>query len=293
MRILLTGVNGLVGKALAIHLLDLGHEVVGLGRAAATKLSLSYVVVDLSSPAALTILEQLEPCQAIVHAAADLNLTAFSPAVTAVNCFGTHQLIHLAKLWQVQSFIYLSSIGVLGQPERTPLTEQQPVQPLTIYHASKAYSEQIIALAAPTFFTYHILRLSAPIGPSMSLERILPVFIRRAQANLPLLLYGQGTRQQNYVDVRDVALATEQALTIPDSSLCHIAGATAISNRELAKLCIRLTRSDSVIQHVPSRTAGDDEVWNISLDKARQVLGYVPQYTVAQSIRHILEGTTC
>ena len=38
------------------------------------------------------------------------------------------------------------------------------------------------------------------------------LFVKQAQAGQPLQFAGQGSRRQNYVDVRDVATAVEQCL---------------------------------------------------------------------------------
>jgi len=65
MKIVVTGVCGLVGRRLASHLLDQGHQIFGIGRSQCenidTRLLSNYVLMDLSSKDAAEKLKKAIP----------------------------------------------------------------------------------------------------------------------------------------------------------------------------------------------------------------------------------------
>ena len=287
MRVLVTGSSGHVGSTIATHLLNNGWEVIGLSRTPGkVKELVQYVQADISSS---SFVEQVSsatlPCAAIVHAAAALDKDLYVPAISLTNCLGTQQVLRLAQMWGANSFVYISSVPVIGMPQQLPITEGHPMNPLTAYHASKLYGEHLTEIARRSGLTSAILRLTSPVGPGMPGNRILSVFVRRALANEPLQLFGHGTRRQNYVDVRDVALAVEQCLQQRVAGLFNIGGRHSISNHDLAKLCVRVLGSSSPITFTDQPDPEEGIIWQISIAKAAEHFAYDPQYGIEESIR--------
>lgn len=289
MRILVTGTSGHVGGAIARHLIESGHDVIGLSRRRSHLTGLAgELAVDLAKPDALAAVD-IPRCDAIVHTAANLDKSLFNTEISMVNGAGTQALLKLAADWQVSHVVYLSGVPVIGLPVHLPVTEDHPVAPPTAYHASKLYGEYLVdLLGRTTEISALSLRLTSPVGPGMPANRILSVFVRRAQAGEPLQLYGKGTRRQNYVDVRDVAGAVENALNRQVSGVFNIAGANSISNYELAQRCIRVTGSVSNVEFIDQPDPHDAVDWAVSIEKAAHTLGYAPQYDIVASIAGML-----
>jgi len=287
MRILITGASGHVGGAIASHLIDCGHEVIGVGR---RTLVHPYLQADLSDAAFLaTVTAAVPVCDAIVHAAAAISHDNSDPAITLTNCLGTQQVVALAKQWQVQSLVYLSSVPIIGRPIQHPITEEHPLAPPTAYHASKLFGEHLVQLSG---LNGAILRLTSPVGPGLAAGRIFSVFVQRSLAGEPIQLAGQGTRQQNYVDVRDIARAVEACVREQVSGVYNIAGARAISNYDLAVACRDTLGSKSKIGFSGKPDAEEGVVWDVSVAKAAMVYGYVPQFSVEDSIRAVAAECT-
>lgn len=291
MRVLLTGATGFVGAAIAAHLADKGWTVVGLhggrrggrpGRGAV----LDEVIADVGDPAATADLaDRVQACDFVVHAAACLDMRLTATDVARVNCLGMQNMLALAQRWGSRKFVFLSSVPVIGRPLHLPVTEQHPVAPRTAYHASKLFGEQLVQLAAQSgAMAGTSLRLTAPVGPGLPKGRLLAMLAIRALRHQPLALSGTGLRRQNYVDVRDVACAVEGCLTRDVSGIFNVAGASAISNLELAGRCISQSRSRATIEFngAPDPEEGFD--WDVSIARARTELGYEPRYGVDEAI---------
>lgn len=196
-------------------------------------------------------------------------------------------MLRLANLWQAHSFVYISSVPVIGLPQQLPITEEHPTKPLTVYHATKLFGEYLASIAQSSGLAAASLRLTSPIGPGMPPDRILSVFVKRAIADQPLQLVGQGTRRQNYVDVRDVAVAVKTCLQRGVTGLFNVAGRQSISNYDLAKLCVHTLRSSSLIQFVDRPDLEEGIIWDVSVAKAAIQFGYNPNFTIEDSVRSV------
>jgi nucleoside-diphosphate-sugar epimerase len=277
-RIAITGVSGFVGGAIAGHLAHLGHQVIGVSRTGS-------VAADLT---ALDFADQVAaatpPCEAIVHCGASLEKDYLSQSMLLCNAVGTQSVLRLASLWKCKMLFYMSSVPVIGIPRIVPIDEEHPTAPTTGYHTAKLLGEQLVTLAGSATLRTLSYRLSAPIGPRMPQNRILFTFVRQALRNEAIRIAGQGTRTQNYVDVRDIARAVELGLNTPADGVFNIAGDRSISNLDLANLCIKLTGSHSTISFSGGTDPEEGLRWEISTARARKALGYEPAYSLEDSI---------
>lgn len=292
MRVLVTGSSGQVGAAIAARLLSEGHQVVGLSRGLTrSNRSLSRALaVDLGQAgAAQAIAARLSPCDAVVHSAATLAREPFAPEISLTNCLGTQQVVELASGWEVSSLVYISSLLVIGRPRALPVTEEHPSRPATAYHASKLYGEELVRIADEGGVPGVSMRLTAPVGPGTPDGRIMSTFVSRALAEEPLLVAGEGTRGQDYVDVRDVAEATLACLQHRARGLLNIGSGRCVNNLQLARRCVETLGSGSDIR-VTGVPEGDDDIrWEVSIDRARSAIGYVPERTLEDSIIAVAE----
>lgn len=289
MNVLVTGTSGHVGGAIAAHLVGSGWEVVGLSRRrSAVKGLAQHIQADLAAPSFVEgVRSALPHCDLIVHAAAALDRELTAPALSMTNCVGMQNVLALAKKWQVKNVVYLSGVAVVGTPRILPITEDHPAAPPTAYLASKLYGEHLLSIARRAGLVGSILRLTAPVGPGMQPNRILSVFVRNARTSKPLILAGQGSRRQNYVDMRDAAIAVEQCLRGGVEGLYNIGGAESISNLGLAYACVQTLGSSSPITFSGETDVEENITWDISIARAAKCFGYVPRYDIAASIRAV------
>jgi UDP-glucose 4-epimerase len=291
-RILVTGSSGHVGGAIAEHLMQEGHEVIGLSRRVTkrNRLLSGAVAADIGQPDLIGSLdvERLR-CEAVVHAAAALDKDPHALSISLTNGVGTQQVLELAARWQVSSFVYLSSVPVIGRPRQLPIDEAHPTDPVTAYHASKLYGEHLVGVAALSGMPAVSLRLTAPVGPGMPDGRILSVFVRRALAGEALELAGEGTRLQDYVDVRDIARAAQASLERRATGVLNIGSGRPVSNLELAQRCVAAvgSRSEVRLSGVPDPEEGLR--WEVSIARAAEVIDYSPRQSIDDSINAVAD----
>lgn len=145
-HILITGANGFVGR----HLLDSLHQKGASVRGAVRhNPSLSEVAIgNMSDDTDWT--HALQNINTVIHLAARahvLNDTSADPLkeFRAVNVYATQKLIQDAHLYGVKRFVFLSSIGVLGnQTHGAALDENSKTAPVDKYAVSKQEAEQIV-----------------------------------------------------------------------------------------------------------------------------------------------------
>ena len=290
MRVLVTGANGFIGHNVCAWLRKQGCYVIGLGRQPEPKADCdAYVCCDLYTEKVSTILDgpDIGSIDALVHLAADMRHEPHTVSVVANNCVGTQRLLELCEEKKVPVFVQLSSLPVVGYiPTQHPVTEEHPLKPPTVYHATKRMQELLANYAYYTFGLRTVsFRISAPVGEGVNPKTIFPVFVRKAVNGEAITLYGKGTREQTYVHVDDIAQAIYKAILTPTAQGVYNLGShNQISNLDLAKLCVALTNSSSQIILTGEPDPYDDVVWDVSLDKIKKDIGYDPKISIEDAI---------
>jgi nucleoside-diphosphate-sugar epimerase len=175
-RILITGANGFVGKALCAQLLADGHSVLASVRAAHSASSLppgAQPVVTGPLTDQTDWLPAIRSVDVVVHLAARVHImhdVASDPLTEfrRVNVQATIHLVQAALAAGVKRFVFLSSIGVNGNstPARTAFTEINQPAPHNPYSLSKLEAEQALRdLTANSSMSSVILRAPLVYGP--------------------------------------------------------------------------------------------------------------------------------
>lgn len=289
MNILVTGSNGFIGSHVSRYLREQGNYVVGLGRREHSACSVDeYVCCDMDTDRVERIYDcmQVEHLDAVVHLAADMRKEPYGVEVVSHNCVGTQRLLELCEKKEVGVFLQLSSLPVIGKPIQHPITEQHPLAPPSVYHATKVmeellanYADEKHGLRTASF------RISAPVGIGMNPKTIFPTFVTRAMKGEDLVLSGEGTRKQTYVHVKDISQAISLAIQKEKAhGVYNLSSYNCLSNRALAEKCMEILHSNSRIVFSGKEDETDDHVWDVSLERIHRDLGYEPQITIEQAI---------
>lgn len=228
MRVLVTGSEGLVGRALAP----------ALERAGATVLPFDLVRGDdIRDPASLA---RVGPFDGVVALAAVSRVVwgQRDPAgCVATNVGGTRNVLDAARrhgAWVV----FASSREVYGHARQLPVTEDDPLRPCNVYAETKVAGE---ALVAASGLRTAIVRLSSVYGsPDDHPDRVVPAFCRAALAHGQLRVEGRDHRF-DLVWIGDVADAlVTLASRVKDGSVppIHLVSGIGTTLGGLADLAI-------------------------------------------------------
>ncbi|PXA85147.1 NAD-dependent dehydratase [Nostoc sp. 3335mG] len=171
--ILITGVSGFVGAAVAKAFAADGWQVKGLARASSPATNLEgfpgdIVRGDMMDPAAMA--RALEGCDALAHVAADYRLWARDPEeIVRHNLEGTRVVMEAALAAGCRRIVYTSSVATIAPlpggaaGEDRPLTEQTAIG---AYKRSKVVAERLVErMVAERGLPAVIVNPSTPIGP--------------------------------------------------------------------------------------------------------------------------------
>jgi len=276
MRIALTGASGKLGAVVARELRAHGWDVIGMD-VVGTRAP-DFVQVDLTDygqvvDALTAVGDRHDGIDAVVHLGA-----VPAPGIrTDVATFHNNMPATFNVFWAavrlgIRRIVYASSETVLGlpfdvPPPYIPVDEEYPARPESVYSLVKTLEEQL----ARELVRWH---------PDLSITalRFSNVMAPEDYAAFPSFDADALQRKWNlwgYIDARDGAQAVERALQVakPGFDRFIIAAADTVMSRPNAELIAE------VFPGVPvTREVGPNETL-LSIDHAREVLGFDPQHS--------------
>ena len=174
LKVLVTGANGFIGRALCEKLFADGWPVVGTVRNnhPTSKLPGGVEIAKIDILGSDTDWKGvLNGVDIVVHLAAKVGIVNNTTAKAikeyrSVNVAGTEHLAQMAASMKVRRFIYMSSIKVNGEGKQIPYTERDRPMPLDPYAISKYEAELLLqVITARTGLEVVVLRPSLVYGP--------------------------------------------------------------------------------------------------------------------------------
>lgn len=303
MKILVTGANGFVGRALCQALAQRGHEVVGAVRHAADGSSGLAPVGEIGPE---TDWERaLAGVEAVIHLAARVHVmreTSADPldAFRRVNLHGTERLARAAAAAGAKRLVYVSSVKVNGEKTAgTSFSAADLPRPQDAYAISKWEAECALhRVAAATGLEVVIVRPPLVYGPGVGGNFLR--LLRLLEKGVPLPLAAVHNRRSmiflgNLVDALIVgatrAAAAGQTYLVSDGEgvstpqlLASLAGAMGRPARlfpvspALLRLAAGLVgRSADIGRLLDSLTVDDAKI--------RHELGWAPPYSMTQGLQ--------
>lgn len=292
-KIIVTGAGGFVGKYVCYELSKVGYKVVPFFRCTPKESSWKdgeYFIWPLGRGRRVERLPfLLDEIYGVVHLAANIDFGATEKQLLEDNLVATQEMLYLAEVFRVKKFVYMSSVGIYGQPAGKIIDEAYPVQCKTFYHQTKYWGEDMVAHYCQKFsLTGTIMRLVSPVGVGMKNNTFLPRILQKALRNEVVTLFGKGGRVQNYLDVREVARAVCLALEQTDTATYNLAADKSYTNREVAEICCKVTGSSSKII-CQGTDVHEAERWLFNTDKLKGQLGFQNRYSLQDSIKWMAE----
>ncbi len=306
MRILITGINGFVGKHLARHLLGVNSSAEIHGTVRSSGASLAGVQVhhvDLRDEHRVRdLITTLRP-QQIYHLAAQsfVPRSFEAPWETLENNIRAQLNIVLAclELDTMPRILTVSSAEVYGavSADQVPMHENLAPHPTSPYSVSKV-TQEMMALQYQHSHQLPIMcaRPFNHFGPGQNERFVTPAFamqVARIAAGLqsPVIEVGDLTAQRDFTDVRDIVRAYSLIIDKgTPGTIYNVASGQAQSIQHLLDTLVTFADADIQVKTVPERLR-PVKVPILLGDATRlqQATGWAPAFTFEASLRDIYE----
>jgi UDP-glucose 4-epimerase len=299
MKILVTGGAGFIGSHLVDAYIIDGHQVSVIDNLSTGKMEnvnpkAKFYKGDLADRKFVYQIVKKERPEIINHQAALASLRGAvqrPEELVDANITGTMNLLLAAGRWPIKKFIFASSCGLLGHPQKLPVDETAPANPLSPYAFSKWLNELMITFYASWYkFTYLLFRYPNVYGPRqdpLGEAGVIPIFAGLIKKNKRPHIFGDGSKTRDYLYIDDVAQAHLLALKKGTDIILHLGWGKSISDQKIFDEVQKALDSSLKPIYEPFR---DWEAKQISLDarKAKKVLGWKPLISLNEGIKQTL-----
>lgn len=234
MKILVTGSAGFIGSALAIRLLDDGHDVVGVDnfndyydvKIKHDRVSLAnkykhYSIHKIDVVDKFSILElfKKENFDRVIHIAAQAGVrySIENPsAYIDANVHGFMNILEACREYPVEHLVYASTSSVYGSNKSMPFNESVGVNhPVSLYAATKK-SNELMAHTYSHLFNIPCtgLRFFTVYGPWGRPDMALFKFTKNILSGDPIDVYGYGEQSRDFTYIDDIVEGVMRVMSI-------------------------------------------------------------------------------
>ena len=313
-KILVTGGSGFIGANLCEALLEKKNAVVCLDNFATGK---RENLTQLLKNPNFTLIEgdirNLEDCMKattgvdyVLHQAAlgSVPRSIKDPITSnAVNVGGFLNMLVASRDNGVQRFVYAASSSTYGDSEAMPKVEAVIGKPLSPYAVTKYVNELYADVFSKTYGLETIgLRYFNVFGrkqdPNGAYAAVIPKFVSQLMAGEAPVINGDGNYSRDFTYIDNVIQANLLSLVTTNEKAINTVYNVAYGDRNTLKdlmgyLKEYLSEFDAkianvAVKHGPNRV-GDIPHSHASVDKAKQLLNYNPQFSLQQGLKEAVQ----
>lgn len=316
MKVLVTGGAGFIGSNLCEALLGLGHTVRCLDNFAAGKIeNLLPLLEQYPNTFQLIVgdIRKLEDCQKavegmeyVLHEAAlgSVPRSIEDPVTTNdVNIGGFLNMLVAARDAGVKRFIFAASSSTYGDSKSLPKVEDVIGKPLSPYAITKYVDELYADVFARTYGTEYIgLRYFNVFGrrqdPFGAYAAVIPLFVKQLMKHESPVINGDGEFSRDFTYIDNVVQMNLLALTTENPDAVNQIYNTAFGERTTLNQLVSYLKeflseydpviADMEVLHGPNRV-GDIPHSLASVEKAKELLGYHPEYDMKDGLKEAVK----
>jgi UDP-glucose 4-epimerase len=305
-RILVVGGAGYIGSICTELLLNEGHRVIVFdnlteGHRQAVDPRARLIEGDLADARTAELAVRSANVEAVMHFAASalVGESMQNPSKYFLNNIanGVHLLDAMIAAG-VKRFVFSSTCAIFGPPERVPIDETLPKNPINPYGESKLAFEKILkwyseihGLRCVALRYFNAAGASERFGEDHRVEtHLIPNVLKTALGQKPHVeIYGtnyetpDGTCIRDYIHILDLAQAHILALSADKTEFYNLGTGGGSSVREVIDACCRVTGRDIPVVEQPRRP-GDPPRLIASSEKIKRELGWSPKFQQLDAI---------
>ena len=206
------------------------------------------------------------------------------------NINGTLAVLENSRLNSVKKVVFAASSSAYGDTEVLPKDTTMKPSPLSPYAVQKLAGE----MYCKTYFDNFGLRTTAlryfnvygPYqDPNSEYSAVIPIFIKKALANKPITIFGDGTTSRDFTFIEDVIQANMRAAisTKSDGHVVNVAYGHRFTLTQLANKIIEELASKSTIEYLDFRK-GDVLHSLADLSTTKELIDYDPQFSLSEGL---------
>ncbi len=316
MKILVTGGAGFIGSNLCEYLLQAGHEVRCLDNFATGKIE-NILPLTERYPAMFKLIvgdiRRMEDCRKavegmeyVLHEAALGSVPrSIKDPITSneVNVGGFLNMLVASRDAGVKRFVFAASSSTYGDSQSLPKVEDVIGKPLSPYAITKYVNELYADVFARTYGMEYIgLRYFNVFGrrqdPFGAYAAVIPLFVKQLMRHESPVINGDGEYSRDFTYIDNVIQMNELALTVTNPDAVNQIYNTAFGERTTLNQLVGYLKEflgefdgeirNIEILHGPNRV-GDIPHSLASIDKAKSLLEYAPQYSMRQGLQEAVK----
>jgi len=271
------GANGFLGAALVKQLEQLGHRVVAVSRRppmieSSDTPAVTKLVGDVRVHAVLE--RAFKGADIVFHAAASTHPTLNADDPSAEIEMAILPLLTVMKTAEqcgIRKVVFPSSGGTIYAEQSAPRTEQTAVNPRTPYAIFKFSAEQLLLAAADrngcAVDVMRIANLYGPGQPARPGQGVLPHWFAALRGNKPLVLFGDGAAERDYVFIDDAAYClASRCQQLNKTDVFNVGTGNPTSLNELIAMLRQISPKPFNVEQIPARPT---DIQSVSLDASK------------------------
>lgn len=312
MSVLVLGGAGYIGSNTVYELIDNGEDVVvadnlQTGHMSAIHPKAKFYKGDIRDKEFLDNIFKTEKIDAVIHFAAN-SLVGESMTNPLKyydnNLYGTMVLLKSMVENHIDKIVFSSTAAVYGEPENVPILETDKTVPTNTYGETKLAMEKMfkwtsqahdLRFVSLRYFNACGAHENGKIGERHNPETHLIPLVLQVPNNQrsEIKIFGDdyntpdGTCIRDYIHVKDLAnahiLAVKYLRNGGKSDIFNLGNGIGFSVKEVIETARKVT-NHSIPAQISPRRAGDPAQLVASSQKARDVLGWKPQYFELEKI---------
>lgn len=313
-KVLITGGAGFIGSNLCEHFLNKNFEIVCLDNfATGHKHNIEHLLQNEKFTFIEGDIRNYKDCENavknvdfVLHQAAlgSVPRSIKDPLTSnEVNVNGFLNMLQASKEAGAKRFVYAASSSTYGDSESLPKIEDVIGKPLSPYAITKYVNELYAEIFSKTYGIETIgLRYFNVFGrkqdPNGAYAAVIPKFVMQLMNHESPVINGDGNYSRDFTYIDNVIQMNELAMLSENPKAVNTVFNTAYGDRTTLNQLVTILREELSffdpeianvqIVHGPNR-AGDIPHSLASIEKAKEILGYNPQYSLQEGLKEAVK----
>lgn len=314
MKVLITGIAGFIGHAVAKSLASHEIEIIGidninnyydtsLKRSRLDELALipniKFKLLDLSDREGISTLFKVEKFDKVIHLAAQAGVrySIDNPfAYADSNLLGFLNILEGCRTTNVTKLIYASSSSVYGENSKIPFSTSDDVnKPVSLYAATKK-SNELMSHAYSNLYGFETigLRFFTVYGPWGRPDMAPFKFTKAILQGSPIDVYNNGNMQRDFTYIDDIVEGVISILNLPSNmnenlyKIYNIGNGNPIQLMDFIKAIENTTGRKAICNFLPMQPGDVSRTW-ADIEELNNVIGNKPRTSIKDGVRNFVD----